>query len=109
MSDATSINFSKIRQWVADNSDSQNIRAELKALGYDDESINAHLKEFNKAKFGKRQANAFIFLAVGALLGFISCLLAIINPIPEMYHLILYGLTSVAAVIIFIGLYLLFE
>jgi hypothetical protein len=104
-----SVNFSKIQQWVADNSDSQNIRAELKALRYNDERINAHLNEFKNAKYVKRHTNVFIFLAACAIPGFISCLLSLINPIPEMHNLFLYGLTSIATVIIFAGLYLLFE
>ena len=109
MTNPQTVNFSKIQKWIADRFDSQKIEEELKALGYDDENIKVHLREFKKVINSKRQTNAFIFLAVGALLGFVSCLLALTNPVPEMYHLFLYGLTTLAAVIIFIGLYLLFE
>jgi hypothetical protein len=109
MTNSQTVNLSKIQKWIAENSDSQKIEEELKALGYDDENIKVHLKEFKKVKNGKRQTNAFIFLAVGSILGFISCLLGLTNPVPDMYHLFLYGFTTLAAVIIFIGLYLLFE
>ena len=51
----------------------------------------------------------FVFLAVGAVMGFISCLLTIINPVPSLYGVILYGLTSVAIILIMMGLYYLFE
>lgn len=56
-----------------------------------------------------RQTKGFICLAAGAFLGFISCVITLINPIPELYNLVLYGLTSIAVIIIFIGLYLVFE
>jgi hypothetical protein len=45
----------------------------------------------------------------GAFLGFLSCVLTLINPVPELYNLILYGLTSIAIIIIVLGLYLVFE
>ena len=51
----------------------------------------------------------FICLGIGAMTGFISCVLTLTNPVPELYNVILYGLTSVAVTIIFIGLYFVFE
>jgi hypothetical protein len=57
----------------------------------------------------KRQTVAFILLAIGALLGFISCMFTIINPVPALYYWVLYGVTTVSVLIIFIGLYYLFE
>lgn len=46
---------------------------------------------------------------LGAFTGFISCVLSIINPVPELYNVFLFGLTSVAVLIVFAGLYFLFE
>jgi len=57
----------------------------------------------------RRQHNGFILTAAGALLGFISCVLALINPVPELYEVILYGATSVSILLVFTGLYLVFE
>jgi hypothetical protein len=61
------------------------------------------------ANANKRQTNGFICMGVGAFLGFISCMLTVINPVPALYYYILYGLTSISITIIFIGLYLVFE
>jgi len=57
----------------------------------------------------RRQAKGFICMGIGAILGFISCVMTLVNPIPALYDIILYGLTSIAIIIIFIGLYLVFE
>lgn len=57
-------------------------------------------------KRGKKGLNC---LLIGAFLGFISCVLSIINPVPDLYYHILYGLTSVAITVIFVGLYCIFE
>jgi hypothetical protein len=48
-------------------------------------------------------------MGLGAFLGFISCVLSLTNPIPELYNVILFGLTSVAILIIVVGMYFLFE
>jgi hypothetical protein len=109
MSYTASIDQSRIKQWIDGNFDTQKIREEMTTLGYDSITMDAHLREFKKLKYGKRQTNGFIFLSVGAVLGFISCLLSIINPVPELYYYILYGLTSLSVIIICLGLYFLFE
>ena len=57
----------------------------------------------------KKQFMGFVFMAVGAFLGFVSCVLSLINPIPELYNVILFGLISIAIIVIFIGMYCVFE
>ena len=104
-----SVNPSIIKQWVADKLDNQKIQQMLHADGYDEEAIANHLQEVRKLKIAKRQVTGFIYLAAGAFLGFISCVLTLINPIPALYNWILFGLTSIAIMVIFIGLYYVFE
>ncbi len=89
--------------------DTKSIKAEMEAFGYDEETINEKLNEFKKRKLANRQTNGFICLAIGATLGFVSCLLTVLNPIPEIYYWVLYGLTSTAILIICLGLYFVFE
>lgn len=109
MSTYSSVNADMFQQWIADRLDIQKVKEKLVALGFDDEMVLQHLKEFKKLKYGKRQFAGFVYLASGAFLGFISCVLALINPVPELYNWILYGLTSVAVSLIILGLYYLFE
>lgn len=104
-----SVDTALIRQWIAEKLDPQKVEQKLRAIGLDEEKINANLQAFKKEKIANRQFSGFIYLAAGALLGFISCLLSIINPIPALYDLVLFGLTSVAILLICLGLYKLFE
>ncbi|HRI40258.1 MAG: hypothetical protein KBA16_09495 [Bacteroidia bacterium] len=62
-----------------------------------------------RLKRAKQQNLGFILAGIGAVLGFISCVLTLWNPIPSIYDLVLYGLTSIAILVIFAGLYLIFE
>lgn len=56
-----------------------------------------------------RQRNGLKFLAIGAFVGFISCVLSILNPIESIYHINLYVCPTIAVALIFYGLYLIFE
>jgi hypothetical protein len=109
MSETNIIDNSEIEQWIIHKLSSEKIQELLHAKGMSDESIRIYLKEYKRQRYGKQQAKGFILTSIGAFLGFISCLLAVFNPIPELFDLILYGLTSLAILLIFIGLYFVFE
>jgi hypothetical protein len=85
------------------------LQEKLSLDGHDQISIDLLLREFKKMRNAKRQQIGFVYLGVGAFIGFMSCLLTILNPFPDYFNLILYGLTSVAVTIAFVGLYYIFE
>ena len=109
MDNPININSALINQWSIERLSMQEVEQKLIALGYDSDYINVHLKEFNKLKYAKRQSAGFVLLGIGALLGFLSCLLTMVNPIPDLNDFFLYGLTSLAIVIVSIGFYYIFE
>ncbi|MEN9684556.1 MAG: hypothetical protein RLZZ28_342 [Bacteroidota bacterium] len=98
-----------IREWLNNKPDFQKIRKELADQGLDEETITGYIQTFNKIKRDKTRFTGFLILGLGAFLGFISCMLSVTNPIPALYYWILYGLTSLAIVIIFVGLYIVLE
>lgn len=105
MSFTSSINTTVLQQWVAEKLDAEKVNEKLRSLGYDEETIAANLKAFKKMYYAKKQWAGFVFLGIGAFLGFLSCVTSLINPIPELFDWFLYGLTSVALILIFRGLY----
>ena len=109
MSYAATLNSSLIQQWITEKHDSDTIREKLVGLGFEEDAIISHIKEYKKQRHAKRLVTGFICMGVGAFLGFVSCVLTIINPVPELYNWILYGLTSIAISTIFVGLYFVFE
>ncbi len=109
MQNSVSVNNAIIEQWIAEKLDLLLIQERLSALGWDEETVAAYTKEFKKARNAKRQFTGFILLAAGAFLGFLSCVLTLINPVPELYNWILFGLTTIAILVIFTGLYFIFE
>ena len=103
------INKELLQQWVADKIDPQEVEKVLMEKGIAASDISEYVKAYKKLKNENRQFIGFICAGLGAFLGFISCVLSIVNPIPELYNLILFGLTSLAIIIIVVGLYLVFE
>lgn len=109
MNKPDTIDSGLIRLWIEDKLEMVAVEAQLKGMGFSDETIAAYLAAYKKERYAGRRRNGFICAGLGAVLGFASCLLSIINPVPELYNLILFGLTSVAILLICLGLYFLFE
>lgn len=57
----------------------------------------------------KRTAKGIKFVALGAIIGFSSCVCSLCNPIESLYYINLYGVASIAILLAFYGLYLIFE
>lgn len=98
-----------LQQLIQNKTEVRSIESILQSKGYDPERIHLLTREFKRIRASRRQFKGFILLGGGALLGFISCVTTLINPIPELYNLILYGLTSVALAGMIMGLYYIFE
>jgi hypothetical protein len=106
---STELSPEAVQQWMQQRPDMHTLREQLLHSGHPEELVNEHLLLYRKLIAQKKQFAGFVALGIGAFLGFISCLLSVLNPVPELYYWILYGLTSVALCIIFLGLYWMFE
>ena len=96
-------------QWLMNKLKPEEVTKELLASGFNTDAVLANLKEYKRLKQNKRNFAGFVYMGVGAFIGFVSCVLAILNPIPEWHNFFLFGLTTVAVLIVFIGLYMVFE
>lgn len=103
------INENMIQQWGSKNLDLDQVIQKLIELNTDEESIKVYVSEFTKRRNQKRQRQGFLLITIGALLGFFSCVITMLNPFPELIGVFLYGFTTVAAMIAFAGFYFLFE
>lgn len=109
MADAQTIDAAMIQQLIAENHNASTVSEKLQALGWDKELILKYVSEFKRLKNARRQTMGAVYLVAGGLIGFISCVLAIVDPIPELYNWFLFGLTSVAILLACYGLYNFFE
>ena len=63
----------------------------------------------SRIRAAQRSSRGVRWIVIGAVLGFLSCVNGLCNPVPGIYEFVLYGLTSVAILLILWGLYLIFE
>lgn len=97
------------KKWTSGNFSEETIKEELAQNGLQDQEISEIVKQFKKKQNDGRQTIGFIITSIGAFFGFLSCVFTMLDLIPEMRGFMLYGLTSIGIVLIFIGLFLVFE
>ena len=96
-------------KWKANNHTEDVILDELRQHGMDSLQIVEMISFYKKKRNDEKQYLGFILLGVGAFLGFLSCVFTMLDLVPELRGFMLYGLTSLALVVIFVGLYFVFE
>ena len=109
MSTSIRLKTDEVKSWINNNVHEQEIEKQLQNRGLNSEEISGFINDYKKTKYASRQTTGFILLAIGSLIGFIGFLLTILNPFPSLYYFCLIGLTSIAAIIICLGLYYLLE
>ncbi len=99
----------RIKYWLKEHIPLNEIEKELSESGFSDDEIAVSIRAFKKIKNAGKHSIGITCVIAGAVMGFLSCMLAILNPVPALFHVFLYGITPVAIIILFIGLYFLFE
>ena len=98
-----------MEQWLRNRYSQEQVKTELELHGHGPEEVERQLRNFRKFLSDKRQQMGFIWMSVGAVLGFISCVLTMMDLFPAFNGFFLYGLTSFAIVVALYGCYLVFE
>lgn len=109
MTEQANINTSLLQQWFSEKLHISEVETKLSILGLDEETFANHLREFKKLRNAKRQTTGFVLNGIGAFLGFISCVITMISFSPVVNDIFMYGMTSVAVVMVMYGLYMVFE
>ncbi|MBS1743666.1 MAG: hypothetical protein JST81_11585 [Bacteroidetes bacterium] len=109
MTDTHAIDATLIQQFLSEKLNVQLVQEKLLSFGWDHDLVSKYVSEFRRKKIAQQQSSGFFCLTAGAIVGFISCVLALVDPIPELYHVFLYGLTSVAIGLGCFGMYKIFE
>lgn len=99
----------KLKFWFENNFSIEQVESELTELGLDTDLLEMNLRTFKKMKYANKHFAGIVCVIIGAVLGVLSCMLAILNPLPALFNLFLFAFTPLAIIILFIGLFLLFE
>lgn len=114
---ATSIFMSEINptyleyfsHWKHLHFSEEQIKADLIGKGFIEEKIEEIIKLYKKKRQSDRSTRGFLLMVVGALTGFASCMLTLLNVMPEMRDFFMVGLTTIAISIVVVGCYYVFE
>ncbi len=109
MKDLISINDRRLKEWLESNCSVEQIRNELMLAGFNEDEIEQTLIAYKKYQSERRQKPGFIYMSAGAFLGFLSCVLTMMDLIPLLTGFFLYGLTTIAICVVLYGCYLVFE
>ncbi len=96
-------------KWKSTNGSEDVIVNDLRQNGMDSLQIIEVLNFCKKKANDEKQNTGFMLTGIGAFIGFLSCVFTMLDLLPEFRGFMLYGLTSIALVFIFIGLYFIFE
>jgi hypothetical protein len=109
MTDAVTIDKTICQELLSSRLTPDAVKTALEAKGIQTENISFYLQAIKKMRCEKRRTKGFLCMALGAFLGFLSCVLTITHALPHMFDFIFYGLTTMAVFIVVLGLYYVFE
>lgn len=95
--------------WLEQNLSIEEAQNELKKHFSSEKEISVYLTSYKKKRQEKRSRKGLFFMILGAVLGFISCVLTLTDLFPDLREVIMVGLTSVAISIAVLGCYFVFE
>ena len=109
MTDAVTIDKTICQELLSSNLTPDAVKTALETKGIQTENISFYLQAIKKMRCEKRRTKGFLCMALGAFLGFLSCVLTITHALPHMFDFIFYGLTTLAVCVVVYGMYCVFE
>ncbi len=100
----------RAKTWLDNGMSDTQIEAELLATGADERHVIAMLTEIKKLRNARKTANGLIYILIGAVTCLLSCILTMTSSYSNSnFSLILYGITTIGIIIVFIGLMKIFN
>ena len=100
---------SLFRSWQQRNISKSLVQEELINQGYSAEEITSVMEDYARYRIARRNTMGWIMMFTGGFLGLVSCVLTMLDPLPDFRGLFMYGFTSIAVTMAFYGCYLVME
>ncbi len=100
----------RAKTWLDKDMNDVQIEAELLATGADERHVATMLAEIKKLRNARKTANGLIYILIGAVTCLLSCILTMTSSYSNSsFSLILYGITTIGIIIVFVGLMKIFN
>ncbi len=100
---------SLFRSWQQRNVSKSLVQEELRSQGLSDDEITSVLEDYSRYRIARRNTMGWLCMGLGGFLGLVSCVLTMLDPLPDFRGLFMYGFTSIAVTMAFYGCYLVME
>ena len=97
------------RTWQQRNVSKALVREELRNQGLSMDEITSMLEDYTRYRIARRNTMGWTLMGLGGLLGLVSCIFTMLDPMPVIRGFLMYGLTSLAVVLALYGCYLVME
>ena len=97
------------RKWQQLNISKSLVLEELKNQGLSVEEITSVWESYSRYRLARRISLGWLLMGLGGFLGLVSCVLTMLDPLPEFRGLFMYGFTGIAVSGAFYGCYLVME
>lgn len=95
--------------WDIQRISEEQIPKELESKGYSESEILEISALYKKKRQDEKQKKGFVLMGIGSVLGFLSCVFTMLDIVPELRGITLYGLTTFGVSTAFVGAYFVFE
>ena len=96
-------------QWIKEGLDHHQVLERLHADGLESDLQTKISTDYRKFYQAERSKKGFNYIALGAIIGFTSCMLTLFDVMPEFRDFYLVGLTTLGISIAVYGCYCIFE
>lgn len=97
------------KSWHQLNTSKSMVQEELENKGLSGEEITSILENYARYRLDRRNTLGWSLMGLGGFLGLVSCVLTILDPMPGLRGVFMYGVTSLAVTIALYGCYLVME
>jgi len=97
------------RKWQHDKISKSRVFEALANQGLSSEEINSVWQNYSRFRIEHRNTRGWLWMGIGGFAGLISCVLTMLEPLPVLRGVFMYGLTSVAVAMALYGCYLVME
>lgn len=97
------------RKWHQHKMSKTEVLDTLGNQGLSPEEITSVWENYYRFRIDHRNTRGWLWMGIGGFLGLVSCVLTMLEPLPVLRGVFMYGLTSVAVAMALYGCYLVME
>lgn len=102
--------LTEAKEWLDKGLGTEQIMLELQKRGFEERHIPEMMAQIKKLQNARKTSNGLIYILIGAVVCLLSCVLTMTSSYSNSnFGLMLYGFTTLGILIVFVGLFKIFN